>query len=120
MDKRTFLKTSSVLGLGSLVNFSALGKLVDSVSHLPASEVAKAQAQAAADAEAKAREEFAREQDVIPWLRELKFSLADARKGAAACAHIPDAPIEQRMKVALRALAPHCVRIPAPSASAPA
>ena len=81
---------------------------------------AKAEAQARADAEAKAREEFAREQDVIPWLRELKFSLADARKGAAACAHIPDAPIEQRMKIALRALAPHCVRIPAPSASSPA
>ncbi len=43
MDKRTFLKTSSLLGLGSLVNFSALGKLVDSVSHLPATEVAKAE-----------------------------------------------------------------------------
>lgn len=43
MDKRTFLKTSSLLGLGSLVNFSALGKLVDSVAHLPASEVAKAE-----------------------------------------------------------------------------
>ena len=42
MDKRTFLKTSA-LGLGSLANFSALGKLVDSVSHLPAEEVAKAE-----------------------------------------------------------------------------
>ena len=80
----------------------------------------KAEARARADAEAKARAEFAREQDVIPWLRELKFKLADARKGAAACAHIPDAPLEQRMKVALRALAPHCLRIPAPSASSPA
>ena len=81
---------------------------------------AKAEAQARAYAEAKAREEAARQQDVIPWLRELKFSLADARKGAAACAHIPDAPLEQRMKVALRALAPHCLRIPAPSVTSPA
>ena len=81
---------------------------------------AKASAARKADAEAKAREEFAREQDVVPWFRELQFSLADARKGAAACAHIPDAPIEQRMKVALRALAPHFVRIPAPVVSRPA
>ena len=81
---------------------------------------AEAEAQAMADAEAKAREEFAREQDVIPWLRQLKYSLAAARKGAQACAHIPDAPLEQRVKVALRALAPHCLRIPAPAASSTA
>ena len=77
---------------------------------------AKAEAQARADAKSKAREEFAREQDVIPWLRQLKFSLAAARKGAQACAHIPDAPLEQRVKVAPWAPAPHCPRIPAPSA----
>ena len=79
----------------------------------------RAEAQAIADAESKARAEFAREQDVIPWLRELGYNLARAQKGAAACAHIPDAPLEDRMKAALRALAPHCMKISAPSASSP-
>jgi selenocysteine lyase/cysteine desulfurase len=41
MNKRTFLKNTTLLGLGSLASFSALGKLVDAVSHLPAAEVAK-------------------------------------------------------------------------------
>jgi hypothetical protein len=41
MTKRTFLKNSTMLGIGSLVSFSAFGKIVDAVSHLPAAEVAK-------------------------------------------------------------------------------
>jgi len=41
MTKRTFLKNSTMLGLGSLVSFSALSKMVDAVSHLPANAVAK-------------------------------------------------------------------------------
>jgi len=40
MTKRTFLKSTSLLGLGSMMSFSALGKFVDSVSHLPAEAVA--------------------------------------------------------------------------------
>src|ERR1019366_7199681 len=40
MDKRTFLKNSSLLGLGSIMSFSALGKFVDAFSHLPAEVVA--------------------------------------------------------------------------------
>jgi 5-methylcytosine-specific restriction endonuclease McrA len=71
---------------------------------------ARAKARARAEAEARTREEAANERDVIPWLRELGYNAARARKGADACAHIPDAPLAERVKVALRALAPHCVR----------
>lgn len=41
MNKRTFLKNTSLLGIGSLVSFSALGKMMDAVAHLPAEAVAK-------------------------------------------------------------------------------
>ena len=40
MNKRTFLKNTSLLGLGSIMSFSALGKFIDSVSHVPAEAVA--------------------------------------------------------------------------------
>jgi len=40
MDKRAFLKTSSLIGLSSLVNFSAFGKLLDSVEHLSPEQIA--------------------------------------------------------------------------------
>jgi 5-methylcytosine-specific restriction endonuclease McrA len=81
---------------------------------------ARAKARARADADARAREEAASERDVIPWLRELGYNAGRARKGADACAHIPEAPLEERLKVALRALAPHCVRWTPQAASAPA
>jgi 5-methylcytosine-specific restriction endonuclease McrA len=68
---------------------------------------AKPRAQAAATAAA----------DVIPVLRELRFSAEEARRGAALCADMPDAPLEERVRVALRGLAPNCVRRPAPVAS---
>lgn len=41
MNKRTFLKNTSLLGIGSLVSFSSIGKIVDAIAHLPVSEVAK-------------------------------------------------------------------------------
>jgi selenocysteine lyase/cysteine desulfurase len=41
MDKRTFLKNTSLLGLATLTGFPALSKLVDEVAHLPVGEVAK-------------------------------------------------------------------------------
>src|SRR5205814_824918 len=66
---------------------------------------AREQAKAAAVAAAKKADE------IIPWLRALGCSLQTARRGVERCAHIPDAPIEERMKVALRGLAPHSVRI---------
>ncbi len=40
MDKREFLKTSSMIGLGSLVSLDVLSKTLDSVSHIPSSELA--------------------------------------------------------------------------------
>jgi selenocysteine lyase/cysteine desulfurase len=39
MDKRAFLKTSSLIGLSSLVNFSAFGKLLNSVGHLSPEQI---------------------------------------------------------------------------------
>ncbi|MGZ4034033.1 MAG: aminotransferase class V-fold PLP-dependent enzyme [Bacteroidia bacterium] len=41
MDKRSFLKKASLIGLGSVSSFSALGKIVDSVSHLTSEKIAK-------------------------------------------------------------------------------
>ena len=41
MTKRTFIKNTSLVGLGSLVSFSALGKMVEAIAHLPAEAVAK-------------------------------------------------------------------------------
>lgn len=40
MDKRTFLKTSSLLGLGGVLSIDGLSKLVDSVAHVPSAELA--------------------------------------------------------------------------------
>ena len=34
MDKRTFLKSTSLLGIRSLVSFSAIGKITEAISHL--------------------------------------------------------------------------------------
>jgi selenocysteine lyase/cysteine desulfurase len=41
MNKRNFLKTSSLLGLGGLVSFSAIGKMVNGVEAIPLNELAK-------------------------------------------------------------------------------
>lgn len=41
MTTRTFLKNTSLLGIGSLVSYSSLGKLVSSVAHIPATETAQ-------------------------------------------------------------------------------
>ena len=40
MDKRTFLKTSSLLGLSGLVDLSGLNKLMASVAHIPTEKLA--------------------------------------------------------------------------------
>ncbi|MBK7310743.1 MAG: aminotransferase class V-fold PLP-dependent enzyme [Bacteroidia bacterium] len=40
MDKRTFLKTSSLLGIGSLTGFKGLEELMNSVAHVPAKKLA--------------------------------------------------------------------------------
>ena len=54
--------------------------------------------------------------DVIPWLRTLGCSAKEADRGAALCAHLPDASLEERLKVAIRGLAPANVRRPAQAA----
>ncbi len=69
----------------------------------------------AANAEARARAE-----EVIPWLRTLGVSLAEARKAAATCECLADAPLEQRVRQALRSLSPPSARTIAPVTAAPA
>ncbi len=75
---------------------------------------ARAQERAQAHSRARAQErarpeaeiESARQLHVIPWLRQLGFSAGEARRGAVLCAHMPDAPLEKRVRVALQGLAP--------------
>jgi hypothetical protein len=61
---------------------------------------AKVRAQAGAAAKARAAEQ-PQERDVVPWLRRLGFRADEARRAAALCEAIPDAPLEQRVRVAL-------------------
>jgi len=44
------------------------------------------------------------ERDVVPWLRQLGFNMREARSAAALCSDIPDAPLERRLRVALKYL----------------
>jgi hypothetical protein len=56
---------------------------------------------------AAAREEEQRqERDVVPWLRRLGFSTNEARRAAAECESIPDASLEERLRLALSCLRP--------------
>src|SRR3954470_2277452 len=41
MDKRSFLKKASLAGLASIASFPALGKILDSVSHLSPEKITK-------------------------------------------------------------------------------
>ena len=66
---------------------------------------AEARAQKAAAAEQD------RERDVVPWLRTLGFSAEEARRAAACCETMPDAPLEERVRAALSCLAPPCRRV---------
>ncbi|HYM81393.1 MAG TPA: hypothetical protein VEY91_08275, partial [Candidatus Limnocylindria bacterium] len=54
-----------------------------------------------AGARAKAAAEQAKERDVVPWLRRLGFRPDEVRHAAARCDTIPDAPLEERVRVAL-------------------
>jgi 5-methylcytosine-specific restriction endonuclease McrA len=71
-----------------------------------AREAAEARAQAAAQQQAAAREradatEKTTEQDVVPWLLQLGFRAGEAREAARLCESIHDAPLEERVRVAL-------------------
>jgi len=46
------------------------------------------------------------ERDVIPWLRQLGFRADEARRAAAVCESIPEASLEQRVRLALSVLQP--------------
>ncbi len=58
-------------------------------------------AQREAKATAERAKELDKEMDVVPWLRRLGFSVQEARRAAALCEPIPDAPLEKRVRVAL-------------------
>src|SRR6185295_1307052 len=57
---------------------------------------------------AAARAQVAREkaEEVIPWLRALGIHAGEARRAAALCEAIPDAPLEQRVRLALTRFGP--------------
>ena len=68
---------------------------------------AAADARAAAEARAAAAAaERAKELDVVPWLRQLGFRVDEARRAAALCESLPDAPLEERLRLALAFLRP--------------
>jgi 5-methylcytosine-specific restriction endonuclease McrA len=56
---------------------------------------------------------------VVPWLRQLGFRADEARRGAALCEAIPDAPLEERVRYALKGLAPGSARRSGPAATSP-
>ncbi len=78
----------------------------------PAPETARALARERAEAarsldRERAAAAAARIEEVIPWLRALGVSLEAARRAAAPCADLPDGtPLEERVRAALKRLAP--------------
>jgi hypothetical protein len=56
-------------------------------------------------------------EDVIPWLHALGFRSDEARRAAESCAHMPGAPLETRVRAAIRSLAPGSARRSAAVAS---
>ena len=63
-----------------------------------AAEESRTRAVAAAE-EARIR---AAAEEVVPWLRGLGLRMDEARLAAARCQAIPDAPLEERVRYALR------------------
>jgi Holliday junction resolvasome RuvABC DNA-binding subunit len=57
-------------------------------------------------AAARAAAEQANERDVVPWLRQLGFRADEARRAAAQCETLPDASLEERLRLALSFLQP--------------
>jgi len=78
---------------------------------------AAAAERAATEARKAAAQEKARE--VIPWLRRLGIRAVDARQAAERCESIPDASLEDRVRLALSCFGPRTPsRAPVASASA--
>jgi 5-methylcytosine-specific restriction endonuclease McrA len=67
--------------------------------------------QARTPAQCEAATDTSDDRDVRPWLRALGFNSVKARRGAELCAHMPDAPLAERVRVALKGLAPQCRRL---------
>jgi hypothetical protein len=82
-------------------------------------EAARARADAAAAAE-QARARAAAVEEVVPWLRALGLRADEARRAAAQCEALPDAPLEERVRHALRCSVRPArgaiARIPSPAA----
>ena len=68
----------------------------------------------AAAARAKAAEEQAHELEVVPYLRTLGYNAREARDAAALCRDMRDAPLEQRVRIALTYFRLKCTKVPAP------
>jgi len=73
-----------------------------------AAGTAAARAPAAAAEQAPGEGE---DRDVVPWLRQLGFSAAEVRRAAARCEDIPDASLEQRLRVALSCFRKRSTRV---------
>jgi hypothetical protein len=69
---------------------------------VPKARAAAAHSQAAAAERAPVRSRAdAQDRDVVPWLRALGFNAAEARRAAARCEDMPEASLEERVRVAL-------------------
>jgi hypothetical protein len=79
---------------------------------------AEARAQAAAERARVEATEQDPERSVVHWLLQLRVRMDDARRAAAYCESIPDAPLEQRVKMALGYLASSRGRVVKPLGTA--
>jgi len=66
-----------------------------------ATEARAAEAQSVAKRTQEAAAQQAQERDVVPWLLRLGLRAREARDAARLCESIPDAPLEERVRVAL-------------------
>jgi len=81
-------------------------------TRVPEARAAAAPAQAAAAEQGQAGSASdAEDRDVVPWLRALGFSAAEARGAAERCGQIPDASLEERLRVALSCFGKRCTRV---------
>jgi hypothetical protein len=67
----------------------------------------------AAAARARAAEEQAHELEVVPYLRQLGYNARDARDAAGLCRDMRDAPLDERVRVALTYFRLKCTKVPA-------
>lgn len=80
----------------------------------------EARALKAAATEPAPERELSPERDVAPWLRRLGFRADEVRRAAALCAAIPDASVEERLRLALSGLARGGLRRTIPGVASPA